>query len=172
MKIIQIIGQPGSGKTTLVAALVRHFTGQGLAVGTLKHSSHGHELDKPGKDSHVHRTAGASPAAMVTSKMAALYFPASPLTRPDVLIEQYYGHADIVLIEGWISGPYLKIEIWRQAVGRPPLFPGIPTVRALATDDSVDGSDQRQLDRLPLTQVAAIAEYILETDNTDPPPIL
>ena len=34
--IWQIIGQPGSGKTTLVAALVRHFTGQGLAVGTIK----------------------------------------------------------------------------------------------------------------------------------------
>jgi len=164
MRITQIIGQPGSGKTTLVAALVSHFTDQGLAVGTLKHSSHGHELDKPGKDSHVHRTAGASPAAMVTSKMAALYFPSSDLTRPDILIEKYYNHADIVLIEGWISGPYPKIEIWRKAVGRPPLFPAIPTVTALATDDTLQEANQQQLTLLPLEQISTLATYILEND--------
>ena len=159
--IVHIIGQPGSGKTTLVAALVRNLTEQGLAVGTLKHTSHDHELDKPGKDSHVHRTAGASPAGMITSKMAALYFPASELTRPDVLIEKYYSHTDIVLIEGWISGPYPKIEIWRQAVGHPPLFPDPPTVTAVATDDILEGADQLNLNLLPLEQAATIAEYIL-----------
>lgn len=118
--IVQIIGQPGSGKTTLVAELVRYFSGKGLGVGTLKHSSHAYELDKPGKDSHVHRQAGASPAAMVNAKMAALYLPASDLTRPEKLIQTYYCHADLVLIEGWISGPYPKIEIWRQNLGTPP----------------------------------------------------
>ncbi|MCP4718956.1 MAG: molybdopterin-guanine dinucleotide biosynthesis protein B [Desulfobacteraceae bacterium] len=161
--IVHIIGQPGSGKTTLVADLVRNLTEQGRAVGTLKHSSHDHELDKPGKDSHAHRTAGASPAAMVTSKMAALYFPASDLTRPDILIEKYYRHADIVLIEGWISGPYPKIEIWRQAVGSPPLFPDLPTVIAVATDDILEGANQLNLNFLPLEQTATIAEYILKT---------
>ncbi|WDP90941.1 MAG: molybdopterin-guanine dinucleotide biosynthesis protein B [Desulfobacter sp.] len=159
--ICHIIGQPGSGKTTLTAALVRHLTNQGLAVGTLKHSAHAHELDKPGKDSHVHRTAGAAPAAMVNATMAALYFPASDLTRPDRLIDTYYSHADIILIEGWLSGPYPKIEIWRRAVGRPPLFPDIPTVRAIATNDSPGGTDQRGLVRLPLEPVAAIADYVL-----------
>lgn len=132
--IFQIIGQPGSGKTTLVAELVRHFTGKGLCVGTLKHSSHAYELDKPGKDSHVHRQAGASPAAMVNAKMAALYFPASDFTRPEKLIQTYYGHADLVLIEGWISGPYPKIEIWRQCVGKVPLFTHAEKVCALVCD--------------------------------------
>ncbi|RLB88760.1 MAG: molybdopterin-guanine dinucleotide biosynthesis protein B, partial [Deltaproteobacteria bacterium] len=116
----------------------------------------------PGKDSHAHRTAGAIPAAMVTSKMAALYFPASDLTRPDVLIEKYYSHADIVLIEGWISGPYPKIEIWRQAVSRLPLFPDLPTVTAVATDDILEAADQLNLNLLPLKQTATIAEYILK----------
>ena len=155
---VQIIGQPGSGKTTLVGALVRHFSDQGLAVGTLKHSSHDHELDKPGKDSHVHRTAGASPAAMVTSKMAALYFPASEQTRPDIMIEKYYGHAGIILIEGWISGPYPKIEIWRKAIGRPPLFPDLPTVRAVVSDDLPP--DPGNLPVLSLEPVAEIAAFI------------
>jgi molybdopterin-guanine dinucleotide biosynthesis protein B len=109
--IIQIIGQPGSGKTVLIAELVRCFSKQGLCVGTLKHSSHAYELDKPGKDSHVHRQAGANPAAMVNTEMAAIYFPVSHLTHPEKLIQTYYAHADLVLIEGWISGPYPKIEI-------------------------------------------------------------
>lgn len=132
--IVQIIGQPGSGKTTLVAELVRYFSGKGLGVGTLKHSSHAYELDKPGKDSHVHRQAGASPAAMVNAKMAALYLPASDLTRPEKLIQTYYCHADLVLIEGWISGPYPKIEIWRQNLGTPPLFTDVEKVCALVCD--------------------------------------
>ena len=159
-RAVHIIGQPGSGKTTLTAALVRHFTAQGLAVGTLKHSSHGHELDKPGKDSHVHRTAGANPAAMVTSAMAALYFPISEQTRPETLIEKYYGHVDIILIEGWISGPYPKIEIWRRAVGRPPLFPDLPDVRALVSDDRPKEIDSCSLPQFPAEPVADICQFI------------
>ncbi|PIE61201.1 MAG: molybdopterin-guanine dinucleotide biosynthesis protein B [Desulfobacterales bacterium] len=161
--ICHIIGQPGSGKTTLVAALVRHFTAQGMAVGTIKHSAHDHELDKPGKDSHIHRTAGAAPAGMVTGKMAALYFPNSDLTRPDRLIKTYYTHADIILIEGWISGPYPKIEIWRNAVGRPPLFPDISTVKAMVTDDPFDSLGPRPLDILRLNNLSTISNYILNT---------
>ena len=42
---------------------------------------------------------------------------------------------DIVLIEGWISGPFDKIEIWRECVKRPFLFPGIDKVKALVTDN-------------------------------------
>lgn len=160
---VHIIGQPGSGKTTLVANLVRNLTERGLAVGTLKHSSHAHELDKPGKDSHIHRTAGACPASMVTPKMAAIYLPASDLTAPEELIRIYYGNTDIVLIEGWISGPYPKIEIWRRQVDRPPLFPDLPTVAALVSDDALDAfsdsaAQQRQLTRLALEPVSAVAD--------------
>jgi molybdopterin-guanine dinucleotide biosynthesis protein B len=160
MSIAHIIGQPGSGKTTLVAALVNHFTKKGFAVGTLKHSSHGHELDKPGKDSHVHRIAGANPAGMVTSRMAALYFPISDQTRPDDLIQRYYTHADIVLIEGWISGPYPKIEVRRHTLGKPPLFPDLPTVRALVCDCNPDVAANYKLDFFALDRVEDITDYI------------
>ena len=71
---------------------------------------------------------------MVNAKMAALYLPASDLTRPEKLIQTYYCHADLVLIEGWISGPYPKIEIWRQRVGKTPLFTDVEKVCALVCD--------------------------------------
>lgn len=166
MTPVHIIGQPGAGKTTLVADLVRHFSAQGLSVGTLKHSSHPHELDKPGKDSHIHRTAGASPAAMVTGTMAAVYFPKSALSTPQALINTYFSHLDLVLIEGWISGPYPKIEIWRNVVGRPPLFPEVNGVTALATRDLLDEQSlalahKKGLARLPLDRLDTIAGHVL-----------
>lgn len=158
--IVQIIGHPGSGKTTLVAKLVRYFSGQGLCVGTLKHSSHTYELDKPGKDSHVHRQAGARPAAMVNAEMAALYFPASDLTRPEKLIQTYYCHTDIVLIEGWIRGPYPKIEIWRKPVGKTPLFTAVEKVCALACDSVPADTDKPCPPIFALDDIPGLAGFI------------
>jgi len=166
MKQVHIIGQPGAGKTTLTAALISYFTAKGMAVGSLKHSSHSHELDKPGKDSHVHRTAGAAPAAMVTASMAAIYMPASDLTRPDIIIDTYFKGLDLVIIEGWISGPYPKVEIWREAVDRPPLFTRVSKVAALAVQGSLDAESIHQAEHhnipvLPLDPIDGIAQLIL-----------
>ncbi len=146
MKVFHIIGQPGSGKTTLVADIVKELCRQDIKVGTIKHSAHAYELDKPGKDSFLHRTAGAAPAAMMTRDMAAVYLPRSPEMTPATLIETYYTHLDIVLIEGWISGPYDKIEVWRKSIDRPFLFPETGKVKALVTDDSLETEIRQQAD--------------------------
>ena len=154
MKIFHVIGQPGSGKTTLVADIVRALCSKDIKVGTIKHSAHAHELDKPGKDSFLHRTAGAAPAAMMTRDMAAVYLPRSPDMTPATLIERYYTHLDIVLIEGWISGPYDKIEVWRECVRRPCLFPGISTVKALVIDGCLEMQMLSQADAEKITCLA------------------
>ncbi|MFH1156342.1 MAG: molybdopterin-guanine dinucleotide biosynthesis protein B [Pseudomonadota bacterium] len=134
----QIIGQPGSGKTTLVVDLITELGRSGFTVGSIKHSSHAHELDRPGKDSFLHRQAGASPVTMMARDMAAIYLPKTRDMTPSVIMEQYYSHLDIVLIEGWINGPYSKIEVWRKILGKPLLFPDIPGIRAIVTDDPLD----------------------------------
>ncbi len=154
-----------------MANLVRNLADKGFSVGTLKHSSHAHELDKPGKDSYIHRTAGACPAAMVTSRMAAIYLPTSEETSPENLIKTYYKNTNIVLIEGWISGPYPKVEIWRKAVERHPLFPDLPTVAALVSDDDLAGelkktAEQRDITLLPIEPVAALMDFILDLNKT------
>jgi len=109
MKPIHIIGHAGCGKTTLIVDLIEEMVKRNIKVGSLKHSAHVHELDKPGKDSFQHRKAGAVPAAMITQSMAAIYLPASDRLTPEKFLEKYYSSVDIVLIEGWISGPYEKI---------------------------------------------------------------
>ena len=166
MTPVHIIGQPGSGKTTLVAALVKHFRARNLTVGTLKHSSHSHELDKPGKDSHVHRTAGASPVAMVTASMAAVYLTASDQTRPDAIIQTYFKNLDVVLIEGWISGPYPKIEIWHSNMDKPPLFNQVENVAGIVTDghlpeDFLSLAKEKQIACLQLDDLQLAADLIL-----------
>ena len=136
MKPIHIIGQPGSGKTTLIVDIIQELNKQNIKVGTIKHSAHVHELDKPGKDSFRHRKAGASPVSMITEEMTAVYLPIK--MKPQTLLDNYYSNIDIVLIEGWISGPHDKIEIWRKAVKKPPLFFNISHVKAIVSDDILD----------------------------------
>ncbi len=133
----QIIGQPGSGKTTFIAELVRAMCKKNFKIGTIKHSSHAHELDKPSKDSHIHRTAGASPVTMVTRDLAAVYLPVTSGRTTEHLLKTHYQDVDITLIEGWISGPFPKIEVWRSGTNRPPLFPGVDQTIALVTDDPI-----------------------------------
>ena len=144
MTPIHIIGQPGSGKTTLIVDIIKELKKQDIKVGSLKHSAHVHELDKPGKDSFRHRKAGASPVSMITKEMTAVYLTKTPEMTPQALMEKYYSDIDIVLIEGWISGPYGKIEIWRKAVKKPPLFLNISHVKAIVSDDILDPEIMRQ----------------------------
>ena len=144
MTPIHIIGQPGSGKTTLIVDIIKELSRQKIKVGSIKHSAHVHELDKPGKDSFRHRKAGASPVTMVTREMAAIYLPGTEEITPQALLEKYYSNIDIVLIEGWISGPYDKIEVWRKTVKKLPLFTGISHVKAFVSDDTLDPETMRQ----------------------------
>ena len=144
MTPIHIIGQPGSGKTTLIVDIIKELKKQNIKVGSLKHSAHVHELDKPGKDSFRHRKAGASPVSMVTKEMTAVYLTKTPEMTPQALMEKYYSDIDIVLIEGWISGPHDKIEIWRKALKKPPLFLNIRHVKAIVSDDVLDPEIMRQ----------------------------
>ncbi|MFH2060981.1 MAG: molybdopterin-guanine dinucleotide biosynthesis protein B [Pseudomonadota bacterium] len=132
--VIQIVGHPGCGKTTLMVELIEGLIAKGISVATLKHSAHNHELDKPGKDSFLHRQAGANPAVMMSGTMSAIYFTRKNGQSPDDLIRQYLSGVDIVLIEGWISGPYKKIEVFRKGCSREPLFNSVDNVKAFITD--------------------------------------
>ncbi len=167
MTPIHIIGHPRCGKTTLIVDLIKEFTERNMSVGTLKHSAHAHELDKPGKDSHRHREAGACPAAMITRDMAAVYLPRTKINRPDKFIETYFNQTDIILIEGWISGPYDKIEIWRDIVKRMPLFPGLKRVKALVSDDDLlpeiaQDIKLNEIESMKRSDIGKLADFVME----------
>jgi molybdopterin-guanine dinucleotide biosynthesis protein B len=155
---IHITGHAGCGKTTLIVELVKALIKKNLRVGTMKHSAHVHELDKPGKDSFRHRTAGAEPVAMVTELMSAVYLPRNKNSSPEKLLDTYYSDVDIVLIEGWISGPYQKIEVWRKSIEPSLLFKTIKNVMAIVSDDSIKETD---LPVFPRSGINPLVDFIL-----------
>ena len=58
--IISIVGKSDSGKTTLLEKLIEEFCRRGHRVGTIKHDTHGFDIDHEGKDSWRHKKAGAA----------------------------------------------------------------------------------------------------------------
>ena len=167
MRVVQIIGQPGSGKTTLVAELVSALVDSGLRVGSIKHSAHAHELDKKGKDSYIHRVAGASPVTMMTRDLMAMYMPRSEKMPPQTIIERFYSDLDLVLIEGWIKGHYPKIEVFRPQVHTTPLFTtDVINVGAIVCDDLPEDvqslAGDQGLSVFQRKNVPAIVDYILK----------
>jgi molybdopterin-guanine dinucleotide biosynthesis protein MobB len=97
---VQIIGHPGCGKTTLMVELIKALVQRDIRVGSIKHSAHAHELDKPGKDSFCHRKAGAVTGvkAFVTDQ------PVTPADRDAAAEKQItiFSRADIGLIAQFI----------------------------------------------------------------------
>ena len=71
-KIFGVVGWSGSGKTTLMQLLLPELIGRGYTVSTMKHSHHSFDIDKPGKDSYLHRQAGAHEVLITGARRWAL----------------------------------------------------------------------------------------------------
>lgn len=159
MKIFGIAGWSGSGKTTLLAKLLPQLIGRGLSVSTIKHSSHNFEIDKPGKDSYVHRDAGASEVLIASARRWALIHEnrAEPEAALETLIARMTP-VDLLLVEGFKRYPHEKLEVYRQANGKPLLYPGDPKIVAVASDVPLP---QCQLRAFGIDDVQAIADFII-----------
>jgi molybdopterin-guanine dinucleotide biosynthesis adapter protein len=135
MRIIGLAGWSGSGKTTLVAKVIPALVARGLKVATVKHAHHEFDIDQPGKDSWLHRQAGASEVAIVSSRRWAIVHelgeePEPPLA--DVLAK--LSPVDLVIVEGFKHHAHPKLEVFRAAVGKPLLHPDDDCIVAIATD--------------------------------------
>ena len=157
MKVIGLAGWSGAGKTTLLTRLIPHLIGQGLRVSTLKHAHHDFDVDVPGKDSWLHRQAGAAEVLVTSKNRWALMHElrgADEPRLPELLARM--SPVDLVIVEGFKREPYPRIEVHRAANGKPPLFPDDPGIVGLATDAAFETAlPVARLDDIPA--VAAIA---------------
>lgn len=155
-----MIGWSGSGKTTLLAQLIPALIARGLSVSTMKHTHHDFDMDQPGKDSHRHREAGAREVLLTSRKRWALLHELRDEPEPDmdVLIAKM-ASVDLLLIEGFKSHSFPKIEVNRPSRGKKLLCQTDDSVVALASDEMVAGVDIPTLD---LNDVEAVANFIID----------
>jgi molybdopterin-guanine dinucleotide biosynthesis adapter protein len=165
---LHIIGRKNSGKTTLITDLIAYFITRGKRVGSIKHTHHRHELDVPGKDSYKHREAGASPVAIVSPGMTAVFRPNPTGIASDgyAWLEPMWEGCDLVLIEGDSQTPLPKVEVWRQAVGDVPIAVQDQTILAVISDDPIPTTG-RHWCRTPLETLADQLEEWLKSSNAD-----
>jgi molybdopterin-guanine dinucleotide biosynthesis protein B len=158
MRIIGLAGWSGSGKTTLVTNVIPVLVRRGLKVATVKHAHHDFDTDQPGKDSWLHRQAGASEVAIVSSRRWAIVHELGDEPEPplgDVLAK--LSPVDLVIVEGFKLHRHPKLEVYRAVIGKPLLHPDDDCIVAIATDAPLP---QAQLPVLMLGDVESIATML------------
>jgi molybdopterin-guanine dinucleotide biosynthesis protein B len=159
MDVLGLVGWSGSGKTTLLTAVLPLLRARGLRVSTIKHAHHAFDMDRPGKDSFRHREAGAREVLVASSARWALLH---EIDGPEPALSELLARlapVDLVLVEGFKSHPYPKLEVHRPSLGKPALWPGDPAVLAVATDTPLA---VRGIPQLPLGAPAVIAAWIVD----------
>ncbi|MFT7310745.1 MAG: molybdopterin-guanine dinucleotide biosynthesis protein MobB, partial [Paracoccaceae bacterium] len=111
MRVFGVTGWKNAGKTGLMERLVTEITGRGITVSTLKHAHHTFDVDHPGKDSHRHRTAGATEVLLSSGKRWALMHELRDTDEPPLTeLLTKLAPVDLILIEGYKTGTHPKIE--------------------------------------------------------------
>ena len=159
MKVFGLAGWSGSGKTTLLVKLIPEFVERGLKVSTLKHAHHNFDIDKPGKDSFEHRQAGASEVMISASNRWALMHENKDDMEPDLdQLLTRMSPVDLLLVEGFKSHSYPKMEVYRSIVGKPLLQENDTGIVAVATDEELLNLTVPSFN---LSDISLIADFIL-----------
>ncbi|EGQ9853721.1 bifunctional molybdopterin-guanine dinucleotide biosynthesis adaptor protein MobB/molybdopterin molybdotransferase MoeA [Vibrio cholerae] len=150
----------GTGKTTLLEALLPKLTEAGLRIGLLKHAHHDFDVDKPGKDSYRLRKAGASQMLIASRNRHALMTETPDAEAEfDYLLTRFDAEKlDVILVEGCKNIAFPKIELHRAEVGKPWLYPHDENIIAIAADETVETA----LPQMHINDLDAIADFVLD----------
>ncbi|ENM5773225.1 bifunctional molybdopterin-guanine dinucleotide biosynthesis adaptor protein MobB/molybdopterin molybdotransferase MoeA [Vibrio mimicus] len=150
----------GTGKTTLLEALLPKLTAAGLRIGLLKHAHHDFDVDKPGKDSYRLRKAGASQMLIASRNRHALMTETPDAEAEfDYLLTRFDAEKlDVILVEGCKNIAFPKIELHRAEVGKPWLYPHDENIIAIAADETVETA----LPQMHINDLDAIADFVLD----------
>ncbi len=108
MRIVSVVGNKDSGKTSLTIKIIKELKKRGFKVDSIKHSHHTMVMDKENTDTFKHKEAGAE---VVVGIGASTFFNISeqlPLDRILFLIKAI-SEPDFVVIEGFKGYNYPKI---------------------------------------------------------------
>ena len=160
MRVIGFAGWSGAGKTTLIVRLIPELNRRGFSVSTIKHAHHNFDLDQPGKDFTSIASAGAEEVLVASANRVALMRELRGAPEPSLaellrLLETRRPCPDRGL-QARSRTP--KIEIFRAANGKPPMYPEDPNIVALI-GDAVEPS--AHLPHASIDDIAAAADLVL-----------
>ena len=160
MRIIGLAGWSGSGKTTLITKAIPRLIARGHKVSTLKHAHHGFDLDQPGKDSFMHRAAGATEVAISSAKRFAVLHELRDEPEWDLpALLGKLSRVDLVLVEGFKRDAFPKLEVHRADNGKPLLHPDDPHIVAIASDRPLP---QAKVPVIDLNDIEAVVDLLLK----------
>ena len=127
---IAIVGTSGSGKTVVATSLVQRLAAKGFRIAAVKHAAHGHQVDRPGKDSDRLFQAGAT-RVIISSPGQRTSIERmeddSPLEDVLASLDSAY---DLVLAEGFKGSSVPKILV----LGTDPIWPLPQKLNAVVSD--------------------------------------
>jgi molybdopterin-guanine dinucleotide biosynthesis protein MobB len=156
-----IAATSGTGKTTLMEALVGCLKEKGYRVGAVKHSRHDAFIDKEGSDSWRFTRAGTEVTVLAAKEQLAVFRATKQPSLDDALLEASSG-VDIVLVEGFKDLPVPKIEVYRSGHSEDLYSRGgkytDPYLVAVASDIPLD----LDVPVLNLNEPDEVCEFIIE----------
>ncbi|MGD8569926.1 MAG: molybdopterin-guanine dinucleotide biosynthesis protein B [Gammaproteobacteria bacterium] len=163
--IVGFAAYSGTGKTTLLTALIPLLTKRGYRIGMIKHAHHSFDIDQSGKDSYKLRKAGTQQMLIASRNRWALMVE-NDMAQPEPGLQQMVNHLDsstldCILVEGFKHETFPKIELHRVALGRDPLFLHDRNIVAIACDQPLQ--TEHTIPRLDINKPQAIADFIIDT---------
>lgn len=167
--LFAVVGWQDSGKTTLATGLVAEFKRAGLRVAVIKHDPHAHETDGAGKDTFLHRQAGADLTVLASPNLLTQWERVDqPLSLATVV--RRLPPVDLVLVEGWKREPVPRVVVQREGAaageGGPPEAGPLASGPVLAVVAGSAEARERLTEAFGApgfapAQTAALAEHLL-----------
>jgi len=165
--LIGFAAYSGTGKTTLLCQVIPLLKAQGLRIGVIKHAHHQFDIDYPQKDSYKLRKSGAETILIASRKRTAIIIEHAKIAEEpsleDALLKIPLEGLDVLLIEGFKWANFPKIELHRQQLNKPYLYPTDKNIIAIATDHSLNNIQNTpcSIVELDLNNPQQIADFIV-----------
>lgn len=160
-RIVAVCGVKNSGKTTLLARLVKELTKRGLKIAVIKHDGHDFSCDLPGTDSYRLKEAGAYGTAVFSDSRVFIHKTGSG-DYGRCLIEMF-PEADVIFLEGMKDVAVPKIEVIREGISKLPV--SNQEGRFLIVTDRNPGDYEEETARFE--EIGRITDRILRTIYPD-----
>ena len=154
--LIAISGCKNSGKTTLITKLIPKFCEKGYKVATIKHDGHDFQGDEIGTDTYKHKKAGAYGTAIFSNNKFMIVKEEKSIDETYFI--KLFPEADIILLEGFKSSDYPKLEIIRKGNSSRPVCNEKNLIGILSDLKDIEGN----YNIIDLNNIDLITEKILD----------